>query len=402
MKQVLTISCKLKVSVEQSKKLDETMQVFAQACNHINQETPEKLMNQIAMQSLIYQDVRALFGLSANLTIQALRRVCANRKTAKQKGKKVKVFEPTSVSYDARIFAFREKDWTVSLTTMDGRERFALDIGNYQRGILKGTTPTSATLIKRQDGSYYIQIQTKDEPPEPPSSDGTIGVDLGRTDIAFTSEGESFSGQVVTAIRDKYSQLRAHLQQKAAKGTRSTRRRCRELLKRLSGKEKRYQTWLNHTISFRLTQQAKIGNKLIALEDLTGIRERTNQLPRGKTERRRSNSWAFYQLRNFFEYKCIKFGVKLVLVDPRYTSQTCHKCLHIHPVRGESYRSGKVFKCGHCGWKGDADLNGARNIANIGAVVNQPRGPWLSCSLDEIVGGLPKARVVPLLAVNIG
>jgi putative transposase len=80
MKQVLTISCKLNVSIEQSKKLDETMQVFAQACNHINKKTPEKLMNQIAMQSLIYQDIRALFELSANLTIQALRRVCANRK----------------------------------------------------------------------------------------------------------------------------------------------------------------------------------------------------------------------------------------------------------------------------------------------------------------------------------
>jgi IS605 OrfB family transposase len=402
MKQVLTISCKLNISTEQSKKLDETMQVFAQACNHINEKTPEKLMNQIAMQSLIYQDVRALFGLSANLTIQALRRVCANRKTAKQKGKKVKTFEPSSVSYDARIFALREKDWTVSLTTIDGRERFALDIGNYQRGILKGTTPTSATLIKRQDGSYYIQIQTKNEPPDPPESGDVIGVDLGRTDIAFTSEGDSFSGQFVTAIRDKYSNLRAHLQQKAAKGTRSTRRRCRELLQRLSGKEGRYQTWLNHTISFQLVQNAKASNKVIALEDLTGIRERTNQLSRGKTERRRSNSWAVFQLRQFLEYKCIKFGVKLILVDPRYTSQTCHECLHIHPVRGESYRRGKVFECGHCGWKGDADLNGARNIANIGAVVNQPRGSWLSCSLDKIAGGLPKARVVPLLAVNVG
>jgi IS605 OrfB family transposase len=402
MKQVLTISCKLNVSIEQSKKLDETMQVFAHACNHVNEKTPEKLTNQIAMQSLIYQDIRALFGLSANLTIQALRRVCANRKTAKQKGKKVKSFEPTSVSYDARIFALREKDWTVSLTTIDGRERFALDIGNYQRGILKGTTPTSATLIKRQDGSYYIQIQTKNEPPTPPDSGDVIGVDLGRTDIAFTSEGDSFSGQFVTAIRDKYSNLRAHLQQKAAKGTRSTRRRCRELLQRLSGKERRYQTWLNHTISFQLVQNAKTSNKVIALEDLTGIRERTNQLPRGKTERRRSNSWAFFQLRQFLKYKCIKFGVKLILVDPRYTSQTCHECLHIHPVRGKSYRSGKVFTCGHCGWKGDADLNGARNISLIGAVVNQPRGSWLSCSLNEIAGGLPKARVVPLLAVNVG
>jgi hypothetical protein len=36
---------------------------------------------------------------------------------------------------------------------------------------------------------------------------------------------------------------------------------------------------LNHTISYRLIQQAKNNNQTIALEDLTGIRERTNNRP---------------------------------------------------------------------------------------------------------------------------
>lgn len=126
---------------------------------------------------------------------------------------------------------------------------------------------------------------------------------------------------------------------------------------------------------------------MIALEELTGIRERTNTLPRSKRERRLSNSWSFYQLRQFIDYKAIKFSVKLVLVDPHYTSQTCHNCLHIHPVKGESYRSGKKFACGHCGWIGDADLNGAKNISAIGAViVNQPRGSGLPCKLDVHIG----------------
>jgi IS605 OrfB family transposase len=120
-------------------------------------------------------------------------------------------------------------------------------------------------------------------------------------------------------------------------------------------------------------------------------RERTNEQRRTKTERRRSNSWAFFQLRQFLTYKAIKFGVKLVLIDPRYTSQTCHNCLHIHPVRGQSYRSGKSFRCGHCGWFGDADLNGAKNISTIGAFVNMPRGSGLFCSLDRDDSGLLKA-----------
>ena len=68
---------------------------------------------------------------------------------------------------------------------------------------------------------------------------------------------------------------------------------------------------------------------------------------------------AFVPLRQFLTYKGIGAGVEVMAINPRYTSQTCHKCLQIHPTRGESYRSGKSFKCGHCGWHGDADLNGA-------------------------------------------
>ncbi len=85
----------------------------------------------------------------------------------------------------------------------------------------------------------------------------------------------------------------------------------------------------------------------------------------------------------------MRAGVKLVIVNPAYTSQTCHKCLHIHPDPSQSYRSGKLFKCGHCLWEGDADFNGASMIALLGAVVNQPRGMayatygmWLACQLQ--------------------
>ncbi|PIK94150.1 transposase ISSoc1 [Synechococcus sp. 60AY4M2] len=249
--------------------------------------------------------------------------------------------------------------------------------------MLAGSNPKAATLIKRKDGSYYIQICVEKKPPKQQDTDKVIGVDLGRTDIAHTSEGDHWNGQQLNKVRDHYSRLRAALQRKASKGTRSSRRRCRELLQRLSGKERRFQAWVNHRISKAIVSRAKATNSAIALEDLTGIRERVNQQPRNKAERRRTNSWAFYQLRQFLEYKARVAGVSLILVPPAYTSQTCHKCLHIHPDPAQSYRSGKSFKCGHCGWEGDADLNGANVIALLGAVVNQPRSSGLFCSLVE-------------------
>jgi putative transposase len=391
MSQVLTISCKLKVSPSQAAKLDATMDAFVQALNWVNQNMPEKIVNAVKLQSLCYYEIRARFGLSSNLAQQVCRRVAGARKVARQRNRPVKEFKRRFVAYDARIFSFREKDWTVSLATVEGRERFGLAIGNYQRGMLAGSNPKAATLIKRKDGSYYIQICVEEKPPKQQDTDKVIGVDLGRIDIAHTSEGKNWNGQQLNKVQDHYSRLRAVLQHKASKGTRSSRRRCRELLQRLSGKERRFQsrqrcvakTWVNHRISKAIVSRAKATNSAIALEDLTGIRERVNQQPRSKAERRRANSWAFYQLRQFLEYKALRAGVALILVPPAYTSQTCHRCLHIHPEQGKSYRSGKSFKCGHCGWEGDADLNGANVIALFGAVVNQPRGPGLFCSLVE-------------------
>ncbi|WP_448596631.1 RNA-guided endonuclease InsQ/TnpB family protein, partial [Thermoleptolyngbya sp.] len=376
MEQTLTLACKLQPTPEQVAKINATLQAFADACNYANESVPAQITKKTRIQSLVYQGLREKFGLSANLAVRVCARVGANRETAKFKSKPVKGFKPTSADYDARIFSFREKDWTISLTLIGGRERIAMQLGNYQMGKLKGRVPTSAQLCKHRDGLYYLHIHLTDDVPEPIKSDRVIGVDFGRREIARTSTDKGWDGQQINQVRDRYARVRASLQRKASKGTRSTRRRARQVLQRLSGREKRFQSWLNHNISRQIISEAIDLNAIVAIEDLTGIRERTNQQPRGKTERRRSNGWAFYQLRQYLEYKGIKSGVEVIAVPPAYTSQTCHCCNRI------GLRSGKVFKCGNCGWHGDADLNGAMNISKIGAVVSRLRGSeTLSCSL---------------------
>ncbi|HEY9604335.1 MAG TPA: transposase [Allocoleopsis sp.] len=385
MKQVLTIVVKLQPTPEQVTKIEATLQAFAAACNYVNEHTDPKLTNKIAIQSLVYQTIKSEFNLVANMAVRACARVAANRKVAKQKGKPVKGFAPTSIDCDKDLFRFKEHDWTISLATIHGREQIELKVGNYQRGKLKGRNPTSAQLCKHRDSQFYLHIQIKDDAPDSPDTDRVIGIDLGRRDIAVTSEGEKWDGKHIQSVRDKLFRVRASVQKKAPKGTRTTRHRCREVLRRLSGRERRYQQWLNHNISKSVVRRAVELSASIAIEDLTGIRERTNEQPRNKTERRRSNLWAFYQLRMFIEYKALGAGVRVIPISPAYTSQMCHNCLHIHPVKGKSYRSGKTFKCGHCGWHGDADLNGANNIALVGLSINQPRGTGLSCKLNRTI-----------------
>ena len=376
MKQTLTLVCKLQPSPEQSLKIEELLKAFADACNFANEAVKPAITSKTTIQNRVYQELRSRFGLSANQAVRVCARVSANRKTAKTKGKPIKMFKPTSADYDARIFAFREKDCSVSLTLLNGREHIKLDVGDYQRCKLKGQKPTSAQLCQHRDGSFYLHIQLTEEVPEPSEPVKVIGVDFGRREIAKTSTGKGWDGSQLNSVRDKFSRVRASIQKKASKGTRSSRRSCRKLLKRLSGKEKRFQSWLNHSISATIVREAKQLNAAIAIEDLTGIRERTNKKPRNKTERRRSNSWAFFQLRQFLEYKCIREGVKLTVVNPAYTSQTCHRCLHI------GLRTEKQFKCSHCGWLGDADLNGSLVIALLGESVTLARSPgFLACQV---------------------
>ncbi|MBD1806810.1 transposase [Microcoleus sp. FACHB-SPT15] len=180
-KQVLTIVCKINPTTEQVAKIEATLQAFAGACNYINEVVEPKITHNVTIQNQVYKLVREQFGLSSNLAIRAINRVSANRKTAKRQGKPVKSFLPTSADYDARIFSFREKDWSVSLTLVGGRERFLVDVGSYQKGKLSGFTPTSATLVKNQNGTYSANIQVKSDAPIPLKATDVIGVDLGRT-----------------------------------------------------------------------------------------------------------------------------------------------------------------------------------------------------------------------------
>lgn len=388
MGQVLTLVVKLQVSTEQQQLLSDTAYAFASACNWINQNVNPNLTNRNSIQAVCYKDVKEQFGLTANHVVRACARVGANRLTAKQKDRKVKNFKPTSFDCDARTFRFIESDWAVSISTTSKRLIVHLRASNYHRGKLAGQSPTSAQVCLHRDGCWYVHIQLKSSPQPLTKTDSVIGVDFGRRDIAVTSTGQSWSGKEIQKTRDKYSRVRASLQRSASQGTRSSRRRARQILKRLGGRERRYQAWLNHNISKSIILEAKETNSFVAIEDLTGIRERTNTQPRNKTERRRSNSWAFYQLRQFLEYKGIKRGTKVVAVIAAYTSQTCHGCLHI------GVRTEKRFKCSNkvCGWIGDADENGSKMIALLGLSVNQPRGSdLLSCAISQ---GLPKAHTI--------
>src|SRR5204863_5245463 len=142
-------------------------------------------------------------------------------------------------------------------------------------------------------GTYYLNISQTKEAPELTETSDTLGVDLGMVNLATDSTGEVFTGAKVHEVRMRYHKRRQILQKV---GTPSAKRR----LKKMSGREKRFQKNTNHVISKKLVQKAVVSRKALALEDLTGIRERTTVRCENRYER---HSWAFFQLRMYIAFK---------------------------------------------------------------------------------------------------
>lgn len=347
MESIRTICCKLTPTSEQAVSIEATLVAFAGACNHaadVCRVTGSA--NKFKIQKECYFPIRARFGLSANLTIQAVIRACAALKVPE---KKDSTFSPTSIGYDARIFSFRESDWTFSLNLLGGRERFVTRLGDFQRESLIGRHPTSATLVKR-DGGYFLHVQVKESIPDPLPVEDVLGVDLGIVNIATDSDGVAYSGSPVEAVRRKHNLQRKRLQRRGTKG-------AKKKLKRISEKESLFRRHENHVISKRIVESAERTGRGIALEELQGIRSRTRA--RGGDARNRLSGWGFAQLGGFIDYKAARAGVPVVYIDPRDTSRTCSRCGHCDKLNRKSQSE---FSCRSCGHSMNADENAALNI----------------------------------------
>jgi len=74
------------------------------------------------------------------------------------------------------------------------------------------------------------------------------------------------------------------------------------------------------------------------------------------------------------EYKAKLHGIKVIYINPKNTSKTCHRCGYVTRVEG------REFKCPKCGLIYNRDLNASINIAHAltrgmgRGYVNTPKG----------------------------
>jgi len=346
-KMKLTLKIKLIPDVKQRELLLDTLKQANFQCNVISNIAWEnKVFNQFKLHKECYYVVKNNSSLSSQLIVRCISKVCDSYKIDK---KTKRVFnEYGAIAYDSRILSYKNNQ--VSIWSVGGRLKIPFKCHNEKYlPYIKG----EADLIFKNDNFFLFQTV---EIPEENVDDveDFIGVDFGINKLVCASNGYEYDGKQLKKYKDKKRKVRASIQ---AKNTRSSRR----LLKRLSGRENRHNTIINHTISKKLVNLAKQENKGLVIEDLKGIRKgKTN-----KTTRTLVANWSFYQLREMLEYKAKLQGVKLIVVSAKYSSKSCNVCNKI------GVRNGAKFSCS-CGFEGCSDRNAAINLQKLGVCVNNP------------------------------
>lgn len=357
----LTLQIKLLPNKKQANSLLNTLKEANAACNKISDIAwSEKIFNQFKLHRLVYRKIRDSFNLSAQMVVRCISKVANSYKSDRRKKHRFKPLK--GITYDSRILSY--KDSSVFVWSVNGRLRIPFICHNPKYiPYIKG----EADLIYKK-GKFYL-FQTVEVPEENILTvEDFIGVDFGLINIATLSTGEKLSGKELEQYRIKRQKIRSSLQSKGTKGSRKT-------LKRLSGKERRTASIVNHTIAKHIVEIAKKEGKGIALENLEGIRKRANN--KGKAFRSLIGRWNFFQLRSFIEYKAKIVGIPVIPVNPRYTSQMCNSCFCI------SSRNGESFKCAACGYAEHADINAAKNIRQVGVSINDPEQSVIFCMLQH-------------------
>jgi IS605 OrfB family transposase len=351
----LIVPLKLLPAPEDAAALLATLERANDAANAISRAAWEtRTFGQFALHRACYHEIRARFGLAAQVAVRLIAKVADAYKRDRKPPRTFR--RHGAIAYDDRILRYGAD--RVSLWTVEGRRQIPFVCGDHARRLLAFRQGESDLVLR--DGEWYLFATVNvEEPPEGEAFD-VLGVDLGVVNIAADSDGNQHSGSHVNRLRERHRRLRARL---SAKWTRSSRR----LQRKRRRKEHRFATHVNHRISKQLVAEAQRTKRAIALEDLQGIRERVRAR---KSQRATRHAWSFYQLRSLIAYKAKLAGVRVVFVDPRNTSRTCPCCGH---CAKENRPNQATFSCGSCGFAGLADYIAALNIRVRGwAAVNQP------------------------------
>ena len=218
-----------------------------------------------------------------------------------------------------------------------------------------------SSIIRDRKGDLCLRLAFKTKKEER-IGDAVLGVDIGMVKPIVCSNGKMFgSGKYIKHKKIEFGKKRARNQSRKQE---------------ISNKQSNWTDDLNHKLSRELVDYC-ISNDIdvLSLEKLSGSHL--------ANKRFRKYNWAFQDLLTKITYKAQNAGLKVVSVNPAYTSQTCSCC----GLKEKSNRqSQSLYTCG-CGYRANADINAAKNIQRLSAL-NGPTVNKATDALNRKVNGL--------------
>ncbi len=218
---------------------------------------------------------------------------------------------------------------------------------------IEGTIKT-CTIRRMPTGKWFVCFSVEiEDMPLPPWKDGSVvGVDVGLESFATLSNGKKIANP--RFFREEEKEL-AKVQRKLSKVPKGIpeRNKALKVVERVHERIANRRSDFAHQISRQLVDRFGF----IAFEDLN-IRNMLKNHCLAKS----ISDVAWSMLVKATESKAAYAGSKVVLVDPRKTSQMCSRCGLI--VKKDL--SQRVHRCPECGLSMDRDLNAAINILRLG------------------------------------
>jgi putative transposase len=240
--------------------------------------------------------------------------------------------------------------------------------------------PSMVIVSRERDGRWYVTFATDTELPEPlPAAGRAVGVDLGISDFAATSDGEKVANP--RHLERKARNL-ARYQRRLArceKGS-ANRAKARAKVARAHRKVRNARSDFLHRASTRLVRS----NDAIMIEDLN-----VSGMVRNRHLARSISDCGWGEFRRQLEYKCQRYGRRLVVIDRWYpSSRTCSACGYLLATLSLGTRH---WTCPSCGTRHDRNINAAKNILAAGLAV-AGGNPGDACGADVRHPGPPECN----------
>ncbi len=261
-----------------------------------------------------------------------------------------------------------------------GYVKFPGNVGNVKAKLhrdIRGTIKT-VTVSLDPSGKYFASILVEVEGDMPPvSTDGkVIGIDLGLTHFAITSDGtgkiSKYDNPRHLAKHEKNLKKKQQKLAKKQKGSNS-RNKYKRLVARVYGRVSNSRQDFLHKLSRKLVNE----NQVVVVENL-----HVKGMVRNPNLAKAISDAGWGTFTNFLAYKLEQKGGKLVEINRWYpSSKLCSNCYYQVDKMPLDIR---VWTCPNCGAQHDRDGNAATNIRAEGIRMLQTDGTAVSANGGEV------------------